>query len=154
MTNTKTNITRIVALILVTVTLLSVIPLQANAASWRTGNIPSNYRNSGYTTVYLNNTRSDAKIKIHTYYRSVTGASKEGKSRVYITMKDTSNRWIWGGSIDTGRNGKTMTLGKDHSAYRIYIREVKLNGIKYYDWSGYNRPVHWAIECTKNCYVN
>ena len=143
---------KMISMVLVVVTAFSVMTVSASAASWRTGNIPSNYRNSGYTTVRLNSTRSSAKIKIHAYHTLIpNGKGYEGNSRLYITMRDTSGRWIWGGEINTGRSGKTMTLGKDHSAYRIQIREVKLPGIKYYE--NYWHPTYWGIECTKNCYI-
>jgi hypothetical protein len=143
---------KILSLTLVLVTLLSLMAVSASAATWRTGNIPSNYRNTGYTTVRLSNTRSNAKIKIHAYYTLFPyGKGYEGNSRLYITMRDTGGRWIWGGEINTGRYGKTMNLGKDHSAYRIYIREVQLPGIKYFE--NYYHPTYWGIECTKNCYI-
>ena len=151
MIKSKTS-TKLISLFLIIVTLFSVMMISASAATWRTGNIPSNYGNSGYTTVKLSSTKKDAKIKIHSYYiNPTTNKSNEGNSRLYITMRNTQGGWLWGGEIDTGRYGKTMTLGKNHSAYRIYIREVRLPGIKYLQ--NYWHPVYWGIECTKNCYI-
>ena len=148
-------IIKVMSLVLVIVTMFSITAVSASAATWRTGNIPSYNRDTGYTTVRLSSTKKDAKIKIHTYYiNPLTRKSKEGNSRLYVTMRDTNGRWIWGGNIDTGSKGKTMTLGRDHSVYRIYLREVQCPGIWYYrTFNTYHYPDYWGIECTKNCYI-
>lgn len=146
---------RLVSLVLVAVTLMSFAAISASAAKWRTGNVPSNNRNTGYTTVRLESTKKDAKIKIHAYHTLFNnGKGYEGNSRFYVTMRDTRGRWIWGGNVDTGSWGKTLTLGRDHSAYRIYLREVQCPGIWYFrTFNTYHYPDYWAIECTKNCYI-
>lgn len=146
---------KIMSLVLVLVTVFSIMTISASAATWRTGNIPANNRDTGYTTVRLDSTKKDAKIKIHTYYiNPLTRKSKEGNSRLYVTMRDTNGRWIWGGNIDTGSSGKTLTLGKGHSAYRIYLREVQCPEIWYYrTFNTYHYPDYWGIECTKNCHI-
>ena len=146
---------KVMSLVLVVVTLFSIISVSASAATWRKGNIPANNRDTGYTTVWLDSTKKDAKIKIHTYYiNPLTNKSKEGNSRLYVTMRDIHGRWIWGGNIDTGSNGKTMNLGRDHSAYRIALREVQCPGIWYYRViNAYHYPDYWGIECTKNCHI-
>ena len=146
------KLTKLLAVLLVITCTISAFSINASAAKWRTGNIPANYKNSGYTTVRLDSTKKDAKIKIHAYHTFIRGGKGyEGNSRLYVTMRDTSGRWIWGSEINTGGNGKTLKLGRDHSAYRIYIREVKLPGIKYFE--NYWYPDYWAIECTKNCHI-
>lgn len=142
------------SLLLIIATIFSIFTISASAATWRTGNIPSYNRNTGATTVYLSSTSKDAKIKIHAYHTTALGRSKEGNSRLYVTMRDTKGRWIWGGNIDTGSSGKTLTLGRDHSAYRIYLREVQCPGIWYYRFfNPYYYPTYWGIECTRNCYI-
>ncbi len=150
------KLSKIIALVLAVSTLVTVFAVNASAATWKTGNVPSNSRDSGYTTVCLSNTRKAAKIKIHAYYTYVSGGKGyEGNSRFYVTMRSTSGKWIWGGEIDTGRFGKSMTLGNDHYAYRIYIREVRMNGLDYYRViNPYHYPSYFAIECTSNCYIN
>lgn len=149
------KIKKILAIIMVVACTVTAYSTSASAAKWRTGNIPAYNRDTGYTTVRLDNTKKNAKIKIHTYtslFRN--GKGYEGNARLYVTMRDTRGRWIWGGNIDTGSNGKTLTLGKDHSAYRIYLREVQMPGIYYYRFfNTYNYPTYWAIECTKNCHI-
>ncbi len=141
----------LLAIILTVICICSAFTFSVSAASWRTGNIPANYKNTGYTTVRLESAKKSGKIKIHTYTK-ILSKGYEKNSRLYVTMRDTKGRWIWGGEIDTGRSGKTMTLGKDHTAYRIYLREVKLSRIKYYE--NYWEPDYWGIECTKNCYIH
>lgn len=150
------KLSKIIALVLAVSTLLAVFAVSASAATWKTGNVPANCKDSGYTTVYLSNTSKAAKVKIHAYYTYVNGGKGyEGNSRFYVTMRSTSGKWIWGGEIDTGSSGKSMTLGKDHSAYRIYIREVKMDGLSYYRViNPYHYPSYFGIECTSNCYMN
>ena len=85
--------TKVMSLVLVIVTMFSITAVSASAATWRMGNIPSNNRDTGYTTVRLDSTKKDAKIKIHTYcINPLTRKSKEGNSRLYVTMRDTSGR--------------------------------------------------------------
>lgn len=143
---------KLLAMFFAIICICSALSFGSSAATWRTGNIPANYKNTGYTLVRLENAKKSGKIKIHTYTTILSTKGYEKNSRLYVTMRDTSGRWIWGGEIDTGRSGKTMTLEKDHSAYRIYLREVKLAGIKYYE--NYWHPTYFGIECTKNCYIH
>lgn len=148
----KKNITKIIASLMILAVIIASVPAASFAATWKTGNIPPNYKNSSYTTVHLSNPKKSAKIKIHTYWTypwSSTG--HEGNSRLYITMRTTSGAWIWGGTRDTGRHGVTLKLGNDHAAYRICVREVKVPDIWYYE--DYYQPDYYAIECRKNCYI-
>ncbi len=149
------KIIKCLALVLALATFLSVLVVNTSAATWKTGNVPSNCRDSGYTTVYLSNTRKSATIKIHAYHTLFSGGKgTEGNSRLYVTMRSTSGRWIWGGAIDTGRYGKSLTLGNNYSAYRIAIREVRVNGLAYYRAiNPYYYPSYYAIECRSNCYM-
>ena len=148
------NLKRLLALTLVIATLVSVFVVPASAASWRTGCIPSNHTNTSAISVFLTNTRKDAKIKIHGYGN--TGwptQDKERNVKLYVTMKTWDNRWIWGGSIWTGSRGKTMNLGNDYSWYKIYLR----HDYSIHCWDvglGHCCPKYYGIECTKNCSVS
>ena len=42
---------KVISLVLVIVTMFSIMAVSASAATWRTGNIPSYNRDTGYTTV-------------------------------------------------------------------------------------------------------
>lgn len=141
--------TKVISLILVVVTVFSTMAISASAAKWRTGRVP-NSGNSGYTTVRLSNTNKDAKIKIHSYtYLINPNNAKEKSTSFHVTMRTTSNKWLWEGDITTGSKGKTMNLGHNNSAYKICIRQ---NSIPFGSWT-LNYANYWGIECTKNCYV-
>ena len=140
---------KVISLALVVVTMFSILAVSASAASWRTGRVPSS-GNSGYTTVYLSNTKKDAKIKIHSYtYLVNPNNAKEKSTSFHVTMRTTGNRWLWEGDITTGSKGKTMTLGNDNRAYKICIRQ---NSIPFGSWT-LNYANYWGIQCTKNCYI-
>lgn len=142
---------RFLSLVLVIV-VLSLIAIPASAASWRTGCIPSNSKNTSAITVTLTNKNKDAKIKIHGYGNlGWPTADKERNVKLYVTMRTKNGSWIWGGSIWTGSNGKTMNLGKNHSQYKIYLR----HDYSIHCWDvGHCCPKYYGIECTKNCSVS
>lgn len=143
---------RLLALALVVISLTSIFALPASAASWRTGCIPSNHKNTSAISVFLTNTSKDAKIKIHGYGNTdYSTQDKERNVNLYVTMKTWDNRWIWGGAISTGSAGKTMTLGHDHSWYKIYLRHDY--SIRCWDF-GHCCPKYYGIECVKNCSVS
>lgn len=152
--NAKTAYGRkILSVFLAVVMSLSVFSaaFSAQAASWRTGNVNGS-KNSGYTTVYLSNKKKDAKIKIHSYTYLLPAnrnKAKEKSTSFHITMRTTGGKWIWEGDIKTGSSGKTMKLGKDHSAYKICIRQ---NDIPFGSYT-LNYAKYWGIECTSNCYI-
>ena len=140
------------ALTLALIILATTTVLPANAATWRTGCIPSNSQNTSDISVFLTNTNKDAKIKIHGYGN--TGwptQDKERNVKLYVTMRTWDGRWIWGGSIWTGSNGKTMKLGRDHSWYKISLR----HDYNVHCWDfGHCCPKYYGIECIKNCSVS
>lgn len=124
----------------------------AQAATWRTGCVPSGNRNSGYTTVYLSNKKKDAKIKIHSYTYLLPAnkdKAKEKSTSFHVTMRTTGGKWIWEGDIKTGSGGKIMKLGRDHSAYKICLRQ---NDIPFGSYT-LNYAKYWGIQCTSNCYL-
>lgn len=144
----KSSVKKLMALVLTLTILSSFFCTYASAATWRTGCVPKS-GNSGYTTVRLNSTSKDAKIKIHSYsYLVNQNNGKEKSTSFHITMRTTSGQWLWEGDITTGSSGKTMTLGKNHSAYRIYIRQ---NNIPFGSWT-LNYADYYGIECKSNCY--
>ena len=126
------------------------------AATWRTGNVPENGRNTSAIVVSLTNKNKDAYIKIHTYADKnrfswlKDKAVKERNCTLSVTMRDKNNRWVWENSINTGSGGKKMKLGKDHSVYRIYLRHP--NNIHCWDAFHYC-PRYWGVECVSNCSV-
>lgn len=143
---------RFLSLTLVAMTIALTFAIPVSAASWRTGCIPSNHSNTSAISVFLTNTNKDAKIKIHGYGNlGWPTTDKERNVKLYVTMKTWDNRWIWGGTISTGSNGKTMTLGNDHSWYKIYLRHDY--SIHCWDF-GHCCPKYYGIECIKNCSVS
>lgn len=147
----KRTARKAISILLAIITCFSIVSTTVFAVEyWCTGNIPSNYRDSDSTAIVLDKTSRSAKIKIHAYYKDNYDSEKgyEGNSRLYITMRDKNGNWIWGDEISTGRSGKTLTLGNDHPAYYIHIREVKGN------WGNYQKPAFWGIECKSNCHID
>ncbi len=143
---------RLLAVALAVVSLISAFAIPVSAASWRTGCVPSNNKDTSAISVFLTNTSKDAKIKIHGYGTTDWSAqNKERNVKLYVTMKTWDNRWIWGGSIWTGSNGKTMTLGNGQSWYKIYLRHDY--SIHCWDF-GHCCPKYYGIECIKNCTVS
>lgn len=138
---------RLIALVLVILTLGSTLVLSASAASWRTGNF-----GNGYTTVYLNNTRQNGYIKIHTYncvkgnHTGSCWGSGETNAKLCVTLRDTRGNWIC--QFDTTSRTK-LKLGNDHSAYRVYIAcRQDLGAAANFDNLG--KCSHWAIEPVSN----
>lgn len=149
---TKKFLQKALALALVMVTFVTYFAAPASAATWRTGNIPSNNTNTSSINVFLTDTSKDAKIKIHGYGDlGWPTKNKERNVKLYVTMKTWNNKWIWGGSIWTGSWGKTMTLGNDHDWYKIYLKHE----YSIHCWDvGHCCPDYYGIECTKNCSVS
>ena len=129
----------------------------AVAATWRTGNFPSNNKNTSAITVTLTNKSKDAYVRIHTYtaknsFEALKSnpATKERSCSVYVTMRDVSGNWIWGGEISSGSGGKKMKLGCDHSVYRLYLKHpYSINC-----YGGHYCPIYWGVECVTNCSVS
>ena len=145
----KKVITKLIAMALAVMTVFGAFTMTASAATWKTGRVPSS-GNTGYTTVYLSNRNKNAKIKIHSYtYLVNPNNAKERSTRFHVTMRTTSNKWLWEGDITTGAHGKTMNLGNDNYAYKICLRQ---NDIPFGSWSLWYAN-YWGIQCTSNCYV-
>ena len=133
------------------------LALPASAASWRTGNVPTNSRNTGAITVTLTNKNKDAYIKIHTYAAKnrfeglkANPQVKERNCTLDVTMRDTNGKWIWENRINTGSGGKKMKLGKDHAVYKLYLKHTY--SVRCWD-VGHYCPVYWGVECVSNCSV-
>lgn len=139
-----------VALLLAMISALSLVCMSASAATWRTGVVPSSGGNSGYTTVRLSNTNKNATIKIHSYsYLINPNNASEKSTRFHVTMRTVSGAWLWEGDIITGGSGKTMTLGCNHNAYKICLRQ---GYVPFGSWT-LTYANYWGIECRSNCYI-
>ncbi len=149
-------ITRVIALTLAVLSLCAMLTVSASAASWVTGNVPTNHRDTSGTYVYLNNTNKDGKIKLHAYSETVTGKSKEANCRLHVILWDGyTGAWLWESDVDTGSHGVTLKLGRNHSCYKISLREAYVkNGIEYYRMvNPLNFPKYFGIECTSNTWT-
>lgn len=136
------------AIVLVIVLFASIATFSASAAQWKTGNF-----GSGYTTVKLDNPKKDGYIKIHTYncikgnHSGQCFGAGETYAKLKVTFRDTKGKWICDFNTTSGTK---LKLGKDHSAYRIYItcRQDLGSGAKNFENKG--KCTHWAIETTSN----
>lgn len=112
------RVTRILAMLVLTLTLFVAISPMANAASKKTIQISSSYNK--YVTCTLNNKRQDGYVKI-----SVANYNLEyGRTqRNTVCMRTTRGAKIW---EETGAiacaGSRTFRLGCDNSAYRIYVK--------------------------------
>ena len=147
----KRNIKKILAIFLVALTLCGLFSATASAATWRTGNF-----GNGYTTVRLSNTSKKGYIKIRTYNCIKTGfhtgkclGSGETSAKIRVTLRNTSGGWIC--QFNTTSKTK-LTLGKDHSAYRVYIACRQDLGTSA-NFINLGKCSHWAIECVSNTYI-
>lgn len=144
---------KLIALVLVMVSLLSLMALPALAESdWVTGNY-----GDGYTTVYLNSLANDGYIKLHTYYCPFgdhTGpcwGAIERNDTLLITFCD-----IYGNHLISfnAKGEDILYLGNDHTAYRIYISRADTpagsNTVNSIINSVSNVSTHWAIETISN----
>ncbi|MBQ3005330.1 MAG: Ig-like domain-containing protein [Clostridia bacterium] len=119
------------------------------ANKWRTGNFDSGYTAKGYTTVTLNRSAGDAKIKIYTY--DMLGWKSSGE--VHVTLRDCKGNWIC--EFDA-KSGDTLNLGDNYGQYRVYIAKKRYPDTFFGNDANFNnvgKCVSWAIECTKNCYI-
>lgn len=128
----------------------------AAAATWRTGNIPKNSKNSSAITVTLTNKNKAAYVKIHTYgpknaLEAVKSnpKCKERSASIDVTMRDANGKWIWENNITTGSGGKKMKLGCDHSVYKLYLKHT----YSIHCWE-HICPIYWGVECVSNCSVS
>ena len=122
---------------------------KVSAATWRTGRFDTGYVAKGYTTVRLSNTKKNGYIRIYTYDQ--TGRKSSGK--IHVTLRTTSGKWIC--EFDT-TSGTKLKLGKDHSAYRVYVAKRKYsNSIKGQgdDFINCGKCVYWGIQSVSNCYI-
>ena len=146
MTTTKKRRTlSFIAAFIIIISLFASFSVSASAASWKTGNFDAGYTAKGYTTVRLSNLKKDAYIKIYTY--DMIGWKTNGQ--IHITLRDTRGRWIC--EFDT-TSGKKLKLGKDHSAYRVYIAKKRISSPAQ-DWINVGKCQMWAINTVSNCYI-
>ena len=113
----------------------------------------------GYTTVYLNRDKKgrlqDAKIKVCSFDLS----GKKTNAKLHITLRTTTGKWIC--EFDK-TSGNKLKLGKDHSAYRVYISPKIEQSSKDSFFSAINNQskdfinsgkcVYWSIDASSNCH--
>lgn len=145
----KTKNTRkafaIIGAMIIIISVFSSFAVTVSAASWRTGYFDSGYVAKGYTTVKLSNLKKNAYIKIFTY--SSAGWKTSGK--IHVTLRDTRGKWIC--EFNT-TSGTKLKLGKDHSAYRVYIAKQHLEKPSD-DFINCGKCQMWAINAVSNCYI-
>ncbi len=141
------HLKKIIALALVVLSLTSFASFGASAAQWKTGNF-----GSGYTTVYLQNTKKNGYIKVHTYnctrgkHSGKCFGSGETSAKLKITLRNTRGGWIC--AFNTTSKTK-LKLGKDHSAYRVYIACRQDLGSAA-NFTNLGKCSHWGIETVSN----
>ena len=139
---------RIMKNIMMIALVMALIVVSANiqtvsAAEWRTGNLVDYNKNCGYTTVCLKNTKKDAYVKIYAYKSN--GKENKDWGTLLVTLRTTSGKYIC--EFET-RSGNKLRLGKDHSAYRIYI---KRSFAETYNPKPKNKAVYWGLKTHSNC---
>ena len=148
----KANVTKkVLAMIIALISIFAMLSstgMDAQAATWRTGNFDSGYTAKGYTTVYLNTKKGklqNGKIKVYAY--DLLGCKTNAK--LHIVLRTTSGKWIC--EFNT-TSGSTLKLGNDHYAYRVYISPQKIKNSAD-DFLNCGKCVYWAIQCTSNTYI-
>ena len=144
-TTNKRKILAIIGSLIIVMSVFASFAVTASAASWKTGNFDSGYVAKGYTTVRLSNLKKDAYIKIFTY--SNLGWKTSGK--IHVTLRDTRGKWIC--EFNT-TSGTKLKLGKDHSAYRVYVAKQHLKKDAD-DFLNCGKCQMWAINAVSNCYM-
>ena len=103
---------KIIAVLLVIVTLFSFCAVASSAASYV--NINAKYGNEFCTCTLTGNKTAKVTVQVNC----------GGKPTV--TFKDENGRYIWGEDKAISAAGKrTFKLGADHRVYRIYIKDPK-----------------------------
>ena len=139
-TNRKRLFAFIGALVII-ISLLSSFTVNAATKKWTTG-CYNGYKQTGYTTVFLDNPKKDAYINVYNY--NFRGKKDKTEFRVYI--KDSNGKQLYAANVKTGTK---LRLGNDHRSYKIY-----------FSWSSkISEPIaevcneYWAIKAKKNCYM-
>ncbi len=140
----RTNRKRIFACIgavIILMSLLSSFTVNAATKKWTTG-CYNGYRQTGYTSVILDNPKKDAYINVYNY--NIRGKEDNTEFRVYI--KDSNGKQLYTANV---KSGKKLRLGNDHRSYKIY-----------FSWSPNTfEPIaqvcnkYWAIKAKTNCYM-
>ncbi len=142
---------RIIALAMVVMTLLSVMAVDAMAASWVTGNFPGN------AYVRLDKSNKEGKIKIHTYnctkgnHSGKCFGSGETNGKIKVTIYTTNGRYISSKNVQAKA---TVKLPKGNDAYRVNI--VCRQDLGSSIWGqgdntiNLGKCVHWAVETVSN----
>lgn len=135
-----------IALMLAVITVMTALATTASAA-WMTGNFPTT------KSVYLYDTRSTGKIRIHTYScvlgnhsGSCFGAG-ETRGKLKVTVRTL------GGSYITAKNIRcpyTLTLPKGNSGYRVSLTVRQDLGSSWANFDNIGSCTHWAIETKSN----
>lgn len=77
-----------------------------------------------YTTASLKNKKKNGSVTFV--------LTQPGKSQAKVKLTDTNNRWLWESTLSNkNKNWQTfctLNLGKNHSAYRIWFRNIKSSG--------------------------
>ena len=139
----------IIALALILALTFVSLSINVSAASWRTGNVPDESKNTSAITVSLTNKNKKGYIKLHGYVKGII-KTKEKNCKFHVTMRDNKGKWLWEGDVTTGSKGVKLKLGKDHSVYKIYLKHIR--NVHCLD-VGHNCPTYWGIECKTNCSV-
>lgn len=122
---------KIVAILLVVVTLFSVCAVSTSAASYVTIIAKGNQ----YCTCTLTGKKT-AKVTVK--------VNCGGKPTV--TFKDQNGRYIWGEDKAIGNTGKrTFKLGSDHRVYRIYVKDSKPR-LMQGSWATFSNPKNCTIK--------
>ncbi len=127
------------------VTMFTATHIDAQAATWRTGNFDTGYTAKGYTTIYLTSKKGklqNGKIKVYAYDK----LGYKTNAKLHIVLRTTSGKWIC--EFNT-TSGSTLKLGNDHYAYRVYISPQKLSNSAN-DFLNMGKCVYWGIQCTSN----
>lgn len=137
---------KLIAMLLVAVTLMTVVSTTALAGSWVTGNF------TGYRTVYLSNSNKVGKIRIHTYHcvrgnhtgQCWSGVETSGKLRV--TVRTLNGSYISSTNIACPN---TFTLPKGSSGYKLTLA-IRQDLGSAANFTNLGNCCHWAIETKSN----
>lgn len=143
----------IVTLLVVTI-VMSIMSMTFSvqaATQVRTGRFGSGNNYVG-TVVLLKDKKGnlqDARIKVCSFGKKALSNEKGtlNKAKLHITLRDTNGRWIC--EFDT-TSTSTLKLGKDHNAYKVYIRPATIKNTAE-DWKNAGACYYWSVDAVKNC---
>ncbi len=116
----------------------------------KTGRFDDGYVAQGYTTVTLNTNRPKAYFCITAYDL----ANKKTNAKIHVILRDTKGNLV---SDFEATSGQKLTLGNDHSQYRVYIAQKQypdtITG-RSDEFINSGKCVYWSIVCKGNCYID